>query len=349
MACVTPSIALAVAAVDALVRAGVRHVVLCPGSRSAPLAYALAAREQDGALRLWVRHDERVAAFTALGMGRAGHPAAVVTTSGTAAANLHPAVLEAHHTGVPLVAVTADRPQSLRGTWANQTSELQSTLFGGAVRAHCDLAVAEPAQLAGAITSALGGGGQRPGPVHLDLGFEEPLLPDGELPAAEHRPPPAPVAPSGPVTTLSTDRPTVVVAGDGAGPQARLLAEAAGWPLLAEPSSGARGGGRHDRPLSAAARAGRAHRRDRAGGRLRPADPVPSGDPAAGPPRARAGAGLAVPRLAGTAAPGHPGTRRPGRRAGRRCGRRRLGQPGGGRPVQRRRAPSITCWTANRH
>ena len=136
---------------------------------------------------MWVRHDERVAAFTALGMGRAGHPAAVVTTSGTAAANLHPAVLEAHHTGVPLVAVTADRPQSLRGTWANQTSELQSTLFGGAVRAHCDLAVAEPAQLAGAITSALGGGGRRPGPVHLDLGFEEPLLPDGVMRVAAPR------------------------------------------------------------------------------------------------------------------------------------------------------------------
>ncbi len=242
MASVTPSTALAVAAVDALVATGIRHVILCPGSRSAPLAYALAAAERAGALRLWVRHDERAAAFTALGMGRAGHPAAVVTTSGTAAANLHPAVLEAHHAGVPLLVVTADRPQSLRGTWANQTTELQPTLFGGAVRAHLDVDVAEPAQLAGAIAAALGDAERRPGPVHLDLGFEEPLLPDGDLPAAANHPPPASVAPSAPVTTLLTDRRTLVVAGDGAGPAARLLAEAAGWPLLAEPSSSARGG-----------------------------------------------------------------------------------------------------------
>jgi 2-succinyl-5-enolpyruvyl-6-hydroxy-3-cyclohexene-1-carboxylate synthase len=243
MAGMTPSTALAVAVVDALVRAGVRQVVLCPGSRSAPLAYALRAREREAALRLWVRHDERVAGFTALGMGRAGYPAAVVTTSGTAAANLHPAVLEAHHAGVPLVVLTADRPASLRGTWANQTTELQAELFGSAVRARLDLAAADPALLDAALARALGGQGRRPGPVHLDLGFEEPLLPDGEPSTAP--PPTAPVvAPtgSGPVTALPRGPRTVVLAGDGAGPGARLLAEAAGWPLLAEPSSGARGG-----------------------------------------------------------------------------------------------------------
>src|SRR3954467_7361104 len=126
MASVHPSTLLARLAVEALRVAGIRHVVLCPGSRSAPLAYALAAGDVD--LRL--RHDERVAGFTAL--GAAG---AVVTTSGTAAANLHPAVLEAHHGRRPLVVITADRPRELRGTWANQTTELQADLYGRGVRA----------------------------------------------------------------------------------------------------------------------------------------------------------------------------------------------------------------------
>ena len=122
MAAVSSSTRLARMTVEALRVAGVRHVVLCPGSRSAPLAYALDAAGPD--ISLHVRHDERVAAFTALGAG-----GAVVTTSGTAAANLHPAVLEAHHSRRPLVVVTADRPPELRGTWANQTSELQARLL----------------------------------------------------------------------------------------------------------------------------------------------------------------------------------------------------------------------------
>ena len=98
--------ALARVVVEELDAAGVTHVVLCPGSRSAPLAYALDA----AGVRLLVRIDERVAGFTALGIGRAGGLAAVVTTSGTAVANLHPAVLEAHHGGVPLLVLSADRP-----------------------------------------------------------------------------------------------------------------------------------------------------------------------------------------------------------------------------------------------
>ncbi|WP_345714316.1 thiamine pyrophosphate-binding protein, partial [Kineococcus glutinatus] len=100
-----PSTALATLVVDSLVRLGLRHVVLCPGSRSAPLAYALAAADAAGRLRLHVRIDERSGAFVALGLARAlpaGELAAVVTTSGTAVANLHPAVLEAHHARVPL-------------------------------------------------------------------------------------------------------------------------------------------------------------------------------------------------------------------------------------------------------
>jgi 2-succinyl-5-enolpyruvyl-6-hydroxy-3-cyclohexene-1-carboxylate synthase len=257
---VNPATRLAHLTVHALARAGVGHVVLCPGSRSAPLAYALAGRIRPD-LTLHVRHDERVAAFTALGAGLAGTTiGAVVTTSGTAAANLHPAVLEAHHANRPLVVVTADRPPTLRGTWANQTSELQAGVFGDAVRARLDLddaaAVAGSRGVLGElVTTMLAATGRpsgRPGPVHLNLGFTEPLLPDhgpddgpddGRIGAVtvEEVPEPDP-APEQPLLELTPGPRTVVVAGDGAGAVAREFAEAAGLPLLAEPSSLARGG-----------------------------------------------------------------------------------------------------------
>ncbi|TAL19354.1 MAG: 2-succinyl-5-enolpyruvyl-6-hydroxy-3-cyclohexene-1-carboxylic-acid synthase, partial [Frankiales bacterium] len=129
-----PSTALARVLVDELIRAGVREAVLSPGSRSAPLAFALHDADRAGRLRLHVRIDERSAAFLALGLTKAsGRPVPVVTTSGTATANLHPAVLEASHSGVPLVVLTADRPPELRGTGANQTVD-QVGLYGGAVR-----------------------------------------------------------------------------------------------------------------------------------------------------------------------------------------------------------------------
>ncbi len=280
--------------VDALAQAGVRQVLLCPGSRSAPLAYVLARSPSGPALH--VRHDERVAAFTALGAGLAGDGfGAVVTTSGTAVANLHPAVLEAHHANRPLVVITADRPLRLRGTWANQTSELQAGIFGNAVRARLDLddaaaaadptAAAESLQVTLAVALGHDGDGGRPGPVHLNLGFDEPLIPDGgplvrdggapvreggalvreggspdsdgegvrsgtaapASPCSRLAAPPvsggsvaAPAA--GPRLVLPASGRAVVLAGDGAGPAARACAEAAGLPLLAEPSSGARGG-----------------------------------------------------------------------------------------------------------
>ena len=246
-----PSTALAALVVDALAGAGVRQVLLCPGSRSAPLAYELARRQLPG---LHVRHDERVAGFTALGVSKGGPGlGAVVTTSGTAVANLFPAVLEGHHANVPLVVVTADRPARLRGTWANQTSELQAGLFGDAVRASLDLAddeaaadpVAARTALDRVLGAALGRAGRRPGPVHLNLGFDEPLTPPDEGPLPEptvsRRPYPAPPEPAV-VPPLPAGPRTVVLAGDGASVEAAWLAETAGWPLLAEPSSGARVG-----------------------------------------------------------------------------------------------------------
>ena len=236
----TPSSRLATWLVDQLVERGLTDVVLCPGSRNAPLSFALAA---DDRVTLHTRVDERTAAFVALGLAKASRrPAAVVTTSGTAAANLHPAVLEAAHAGVPLVAITADRPARLRGTGANQTTD-QVRLFGDAA-SFADLTTPSPDALDAAWLPG--------GPVHLNCQFDEPLIPDAgssdrsaasgprvDLPGGANYPWSRPGA--DPVELPIGPR-TVVVAGDDAGPPARVLAQDAHWPLLAEPSSGARTG-----------------------------------------------------------------------------------------------------------
>jgi len=194
---VNPSTASARALVDALVAEGVREVVLCPGSRSSALAYAVAAAERAGRLRMHVRVDERSAGFLALGLAKVSRvPAVVITTSGTAVANLHPAVLEAHHARVPLLVLSADRPADLRGTGANQTT-VQPGMFAGAVRWEGDLApetalseLAAVAHAAVAAASGMASGNvsadvsadaltRHPaGPVHLNVQFREPLVPD---------------------------------------------------------------------------------------------------------------------------------------------------------------------------
>lgn len=239
----TPSIALATAVVDELVRHGVREAVLSPGSRNAPLAFALHAADAAGALRLHVRIDERTAAFLALGLAkRSGEPVPVVTTSGTAAVNLHPAVVEADYSGVPLVLLTADRPAELRGTGANQTID-QVGLFGDAVRSFTDLSSdshpgegEQRAAIADALKAAASG------PVHLNVALREPLVPDGPMPAPRSRGRWAGARAEQSGLLLPQGPRTVVVAGDGGGGEARWVAEAASWPLLAEPSSGARCG-----------------------------------------------------------------------------------------------------------
>ena len=250
-----PSTLTARTLVDELVRLGVREAVVAPGSRSAPLALALHAAAAEQRLRLHVRVDERSAAFTALGLAKgARRPVPVVTTSGTAVANLHPAVLEADHAGVPLLVLSADRPARLRGTGANQTTD-QVRIFGSAVRLFADLAASAPAGpdvralAARAVAAATGARTRLPGPVHLNCQFEEPLLPEpGAAPKwpagrADGRPwTEVEAAPQPRPTTLPLGPRTVVLAGDDAGPAARVLAERAGWPLLAEPSSGARTG-----------------------------------------------------------------------------------------------------------
>lgn len=256
-----PSTAFARVLVDELVRGGVTDAVLAPGSRSAPVALALADAERTGRLRLHVRIDERTASFLALGLAKAsGRPVPVLTTSGTATAHLHAAVLEADASGVPLVALTADRPPELRASGANQTIE-QTGLYGGAVRWATDLGVPEAGREAAqnrywrsavsrALLTARGELSADPGPVHLNLPLRDPLLPDeepGELDGPwAGRPGGAPwtAVQEGAgrrTTSVGWSPRTLLVAGDGPASWGAIAAAnvRSSWPLLAEPSSGA--------------------------------------------------------------------------------------------------------------
>ncbi|QRY40227.1 2-succinyl-5-enolpyruvyl-6-hydroxy-3-cyclohexene-1-carboxylic-acid synthase [Microbacterium hominis] len=189
-----PATDAAAALLGRLVELGVGHVVVSPGSRSQALALVAAELESRGAVRVHVRIDERVAGFTALGVGReSGMPAVVVCTSGTAVANLLPAALEAHHAGVPLILLTADRPPELRGVGANQTTR-QPGMFAPNMRLEEDLPVPDEVDADGtgeqsamlrrvaedAVAAALGAGTRQAGPVHLNLPLRDPLA--GGLP-----------------------------------------------------------------------------------------------------------------------------------------------------------------------
>lgn len=252
-----PATALARVLVDELLRGGVTDAVLAPGSRSAPLALELADADAAGRLRLHVRIDERSAGFLAVGLSMvSGRPVPVVCTSGTAVANLHPAVLEAHHAHVRLLLLTADRPPELRGTGANQTVD-QVGIFGSAVRWFVDLGVPEERPGAvgywrSAVARALAS--TMDGPVHVNVALREPLVPDGDDSWCE---PFGGRRDGAPWTTVSQPNPTpfsfarpgdgsVVVVGHGATAvewcAARALSEAWGWPLLSEPTGNARAG-----------------------------------------------------------------------------------------------------------
>jgi 2-succinyl-5-enolpyruvyl-6-hydroxy-3-cyclohexene-1-carboxylate synthase len=251
---VNPSTAQARIVVDELIRGGVRDVVLCPGSRNAPLAFALSAADAAGRLRLHVRIDERTAGFLAVGLAVAqGAPVCVAMTSGTAVANLGPAVLEANYARVPLIVLSANRPYELLGTGANQTME-QFGYFGTQVRATISLGLAEddPARMDGfnaqwrsatcrVLAAATGARTANAGPVHFDIPLREPLVPDIDaddpaLPAG--RPDGRPWTYTPPV---SFDQPldidltpdTVVIAGHGAGAHPNLAA----LPTVAEPTA----------------------------------------------------------------------------------------------------------------
>jgi len=269
-----PTAAFARELVSALAAQGVSDFVLCPGSRSGPLAHAIAqAASEDRptdapSVNLYVRIDERSAAFLALGIAKGRRldgtprPVAIVTTSGTAVGNLLPAVMEAHHTGVPLVVLTADRPTELKGIGANQTTD-QEGIFGQFVRWEHGAAAPDKNERPGRATLlaarathwALGipdreDMASAPGPVHLNVEFRDPLGPDaGPWPRIDREKATLLDRTRSHIRSISLaprrlpDVPKgLVIAGDGAGDIARRVAEAHGWPLLAEPTSGARTG-----------------------------------------------------------------------------------------------------------
>jgi 2-succinyl-5-enolpyruvyl-6-hydroxy-3-cyclohexene-1-carboxylate synthase len=229
--------------IDQWVSQGLRHAVVAPGSRSTPMALAIADRTD---VDMHIFHDERSASFAALGIALAtGVPAALLCTSGTATAHFHAAVVEAHQSGVPMLVLTADRPPELHGVGAPQTIE-QTNLYGDAVRWFHDPGVAVDEGRATwrslasqAWRQSLG---DSPGPVHLNLPFREPLVGvAGALPEVE---PDELISPplivlDELVDLLGTSR-GVIVAGNGVDePQyVQSLADATGWPVLADPLSG---------------------------------------------------------------------------------------------------------------
>ena len=249
-----PSTTQARVVVDELIRGGVRDVVLCPGSRNAPLAFALQDADRSGQIRLHVRIDERTAGYLAIGLAIAADaPVCVAMTSGTAVANLGPAVVEANYARVPLIVLSANRPYELLGTGANQTME-QLGYFGTQVRDTISLGLAEDAPermdsfnatwrsaTCRVLVATKGSRSANAGPVHFDIPLREPLVPDPEPHGAvtpQGRPDGKPWTYTPPVTfdqpleiDLSPD--TVVIAGHGAGAQPNL----AQLPTVAEPTA----------------------------------------------------------------------------------------------------------------
>lgn len=235
--------------VDEWLSLGVKLAIVSPGSRSTPMALALADRSD---LRLEVVHDERSAAFFALGAGKlSGTPAVLLCTSGTAAANFFPAVVEACHADVPMLVVTADRPPELQGVGAPQTID-QRDLYGSYVRRFVDPGVADDDQRGTwrrvARRTFRAAVGDRPGPVHLNLPFREPLVGvAGTLPPEEGTDRPVARRRLGSeqlakLTVRVANRRGVIVAGQGSPQYDRLIALARqlSWPVLADPLSGIR-------------------------------------------------------------------------------------------------------------
>lgn len=248
----SPASEFALAVLVEFVRLGVTHIVVCPGSRSQALALAAAELERMGTITLTVRIDERGAGFLALGSAvESGVPALVITTSGTAVGNLFPSVLEAHHSGVPMILVTADRPEELRGIGSNQTTQ-QVGIFGEFVRFARDVEAPSdtefdqgfPGELAREAFAAAIGRSTTPGPVQVNLAFREPLSGVLDIAALRER---LGVSRADVVAmnrgraseALTIDSSTIVVAGNRSGPEAEEAARALGAPLLAEVCSGA--------------------------------------------------------------------------------------------------------------
>lgn len=255
-----PSVDTARAILSALDDLGLTHVLYCPGSRSAPFAYALESGAFGGHAMPVL--DERGAGFAAVGLARTGALPAVIVTSGTAVAELTPAVLEASHARLPLLVMSADRPGELRGVGASQAT-FQSGLFGVHARACVDLEPQEPSralvgQLSRAVAAACGAPTGTPGPVQINIAFRDPLTPQSRASGAAGdsqdeamasfvprptRVQPTNAAPERWEDVVGAARAGLIVAGEGASPLAAQWSRASGFPLLAEPASGAWAGG----------------------------------------------------------------------------------------------------------
>ena len=255
-----PSVDTARAILSALDGLGLTHVLYCPGSRSAPFAYALESGAFGGHAMPVL--DERGAGFAAVGLARTGALPAVIVTSGTAVAELTPAVLEASHARLPLLVISADRPGELRGVGASQAT-FQSGLFGVHARACVDLEPQEPSralvgQLSRAVAAACGAPTGTPGPVQINVAFRDPLTPQSRASGAAGdsqdeamasfvprptRVQPTSAAPERWEDVVGAARAGLIVAGEGASPLAAQWSRASGFPLLAEPASGAWAGG----------------------------------------------------------------------------------------------------------
>ena len=255
-----PSVDTARAILSALDDLGLTHVLYCPGSRSAPFAYALESGAFGGHAMPVL--DERGAGFAAVGLARTGALPAVIVTSGTAVAELTPAVLEASHARLPLLVISADRPGELRGVGASQAT-FQSGLFGVHARACVDLEPQEPSralvgQLSRAVAAACGAPTGTPGPVQINVAFRDPLTPQSRASGAAGdsqdeamasfvprptRVQPTSAAPERWEDVVGAARAGLIVAGEGASPLAAQWSRASGFPLLAEPASGAWAGG----------------------------------------------------------------------------------------------------------
>jgi len=240
----TTATELARAVVQSCLDSGVENVVIAPGSRNAPLSWAFAQAEKAGLLKIQVRIDERDAGFLALGIAKATRkPVPVVVTSGSAVANLMPAIVEAFHSAIPVIVLSADRPESARGKSAPQTIN-QFGLFGSFVKSQMDLSAdgLKVSEIGKVIDSAMTG---HPGPVQVNVQFELPLMPDPKNLDWQPKPPvlKVPLKTESHQKSIATQSRGIFVIGDNADDEAvdemNQISKLIGWPIIWEPTANA--------------------------------------------------------------------------------------------------------------
>jgi 2-succinyl-5-enolpyruvyl-6-hydroxy-3-cyclohexene-1-carboxylate synthase len=240
----TTATELARAVVQSCLDSGAENVVISPGSRNAPLSWAFAQAEKAGLIKIQVRIDERDAGFLALGIAKSTRkPVPVVVTSGSAVANLMPAIVEAFHSAIPVIVLSADRPESARGKSAPQTIN-QFGLFGSFVKSQMDLSAdgLKVSEIGKVIDSAVTG---HPGPVQVNVQFELPLMPDPKNLDWQPKPPVLkfPLKTESHQKSIATESRGIFVIGDNADDEAvdeiNQISKLIGWPIIWEPTANA--------------------------------------------------------------------------------------------------------------